>query len=88
MSEPHSEQFSEPHSEQLSARPLAEPHPSRLAPGHPRRREILAAHEAAMSRGEPGYADPDTGLYVLTAAFLTSRSTCCQSGCRHCPYLR
>ena len=51
-------------------RPLGEPHPTRLAPGHPRRREILASHDEAMRRGEPGYADPETGLYVLTAAYL------------------
>jgi hypothetical protein len=48
----------------------------------------MAAHDAAMSAGEAGYVDPDTGLYVLTAAFLDARSTCCESGCRHCPYLR
>jgi hypothetical protein len=37
--------------------------------------------------GEPGYADPQTGLFVLTAATLAARGTCCESGCRHCPYL-
>jgi len=72
---------------QPSDRPLGEPHASRLAPGHPRRAEILAAHEEAVRQGEPGYADPETGLYVLTAAFLRERATCCHSGCRHCPYL-
>jgi hypothetical protein len=74
-------------SEPSAERPLTEPHRSRLAPDHPRRDEILAAHQAAMCAGDPGYADPDTGLYVLTAAFLRGRSTCCESGCRHCPYL-
>jgi len=73
--------------EQPSDRPLGQPHPSRLAPGHPRRREILAAHDEAMRGGEPGYDDPETGLYVLTAAYLWERSACCHSGCRHCPYL-
>jgi len=73
--------------EQPSGRPLSEPHPSRLDPGHPRRAEILAAHDEAVRQGEPGYTDPDTGLYVLTAAFLAERPTCCHSGCRHCPYL-
>jgi hypothetical protein len=40
-----------------------------------------------MENDAPGYADPETGLYVMTAAHLLSRSSCCQSGCRHCPYL-
>jgi Family of unknown function (DUF5522) len=80
--------MSTPPSRRAPNRPLSEPHPSRLAPDHPRRHEILAAHDAAMRAGEAGYVDPDTGLYVLTAAFLDARSTCCESGCRHCPYLR
>lgn len=67
-------------------RPLTEPHPSRLAPDHPRRAEILAAHAAALAAGEPGYPDPETGLFVLTAGFLAARERCCGSGCRHCPY--
>jgi hypothetical protein len=46
----------------------------------------VAAHDAAVSAGEPGYRDPDTGLFVLTAAWLEARGTCCGNGCRHCPY--
>ena len=69
-------------------RPLTEPHPARLAPDHPRRAEILAAHAAALARGDLGYRDPETGLFVLTAGFLAERGWCCQQGCRHCPYLR
>jgi hypothetical protein len=68
-------------------RPLTEPHPSRLAPGHPRRAEILVAHAEALTAGQAGYPDPDTGLFVLTAAFLAKRGTCCSRGCRHCPYV-
>ena len=73
-------------------RPLAdrgphEPHPDRLAPDHPERTRILAAHAAALAAGEPGYLDPSTGLFVLTAAYLAARATCCGRGCRHCPYL-
>ena len=45
-------------------------------------------HKAAMDRGEAGYSDPATGLFVLTAAFLADRGACCESGCRHCPYLQ
>jgi hypothetical protein len=71
----------------LAGRPLTEPHPSRLPPGHPRRAEILAAHAAALADGQAGYLDPETGLFVLTAGFLAGRGTCCDRGCRHCPYV-
>jgi hypothetical protein len=54
---------------------------------HPRRDEILAAHTEALAAGLAGYLDPQTGLFVLTAAFLDERGTCCGRGCRHCPYL-
>jgi hypothetical protein len=70
-----------------SPRGIHEPHPSRLAPDHPDRDAILAAHRAAVDAGEPGYLDPVTGLFVLTAAELAARGSCCDSGCRHCPYL-
>jgi hypothetical protein len=70
----------------LAPRALTEPHPTRLAPDHPRRAEILAAHAAALTAGQAGYLDPDTGLFVLTAGFLAGRGTCCGRGCRHCPY--
>ncbi|MEZ5158201.1 MAG: DUF5522 domain-containing protein [Candidatus Nanopelagicales bacterium] len=63
------------------------PHPDRLASDHPRRAEILAAHARAVEAGEAGYCDPDTGLFVLTAAFHVKRGTCCGNGCRHCPYV-
>ena len=45
-----------------------------------------ARHAAAVGAGEPGYTDPDSGLFVLTAAYLAARGECCGSGCRHCPY--
>lgn len=66
---------------------LEDPHPSRLAPDHPRRAEILAAHGEALRLGEAGYTDPQTGLFVLTAATLAARGSCCAQGCRHCPYV-
>ncbi|MHB8680614.1 MAG: DUF5522 domain-containing protein [Acidimicrobiales bacterium] len=69
-----------------AGRGLGEPHPGRLDPDHPRRSEILAAHDAAMDAGQAGYTDPDTGLFVLTARYLLDRGTCCDRGCRHCPY--
>lgn len=68
-------------------RPLKEPHPSRLPAGHPRRAEILDRHSAALADGAPGYVDPETGLFVLTAAYLRDRGYCCTRGCRHCPYV-
>ena len=50
------------------------------------RPEQLAAHDAAMARGEAGYLDPISGLFVMTAAHHLARGSCCNSGCRHCPY--
>jgi hypothetical protein len=49
-------------------------------------REAARRHDAAVAAGEPGYLDPETGLFVLTAAYLKARGECCGSGCRHCPY--
>jgi hypothetical protein len=71
----------------LAPRPLTEPHPSRLGPDHPDRAKVLAAHDRALRDGAAGYPDPATGLFVLTAAFLVDRGTCCGRGCRHCPYV-
>ncbi len=68
-------------------RPLEEPHPDRLPLDAPGREEILAAHAAALARNEPGYVDPTTGLYVMTSASHLARGSCCDSGCRHCPYV-
>lgn len=48
--------------------------------------EQRAAHDAAVRAGEPGYLDPDTGLFVLTAEHLAEKGHCCDEGCRHCPY--
>lgn len=48
--------------------------------------EIERRHAAAERRGEAGYEDPETGLFVLTARYLLARGHCCGRGCRHCPY--
>lgn len=74
-------------SDELAPRPLTEPHPDRLAPDHPQRDEILARHADALDAGQAGYTDPASGLLVLTAGFLAERGYCCDSGCRHCPYV-
>lgn len=71
----------------LADRGRDEPHPSRLAHNVPGRDGIIAAHAAACDRGEAGYLDPTTGLFVLTSVFLANRGTCCERGCRHCPYV-
>ena len=63
------------------------PHPSRLAPEHPTFEAIMAAHDAAIAAGSPGYLDPGTGLYVMTAEHHVRRGKCCHNGCRHCPYV-
>jgi hypothetical protein len=47
---------------------------------------IRRAHDAAVAAGEDGYLDPETGFFVFTAAALAANGTCCNSGCRHCPY--
>lgn len=57
------------------------------ADANPERDEILRRHQEAVETGEPGYLDPITGLFVFTAAHHLTRGTCCNSGCRHCPYL-
>jgi hypothetical protein len=66
---------------------LATPHASRLSSRHPRFAEISARHASAVAAGEPCYVDPGTGLMVFTAAFLADRGYCCDSGCRHCPFV-
>ncbi len=67
-------------------RSLFEPHPERLAADHPNRAAILAAHRAAVEAAQPGYVDPATGLFVITAAEHVRRGYCCANDCRHCPY--
>jgi hypothetical protein len=67
-------------------RSLFEPHPERLPLDHPDRSEILAAHRTAVEAGQPGYLDPVTGLYVITATEHIRRGHCCANDCRHCPY--
>jgi Family of unknown function (DUF5522) len=74
-------------SDRLATRALDEPHPARLGADDPRRAEILAAHRRALAAGDAGYADPATGLFVLTGSYLADQGACCDSGCRHCPYV-
>jgi hypothetical protein len=64
-----------------------QPHPRRLPPGHARYETIVERHADAMAAGMANYADPISGLRVFTAGFLAKRGYCCDSGCRHCPFV-
>jgi len=37
-----------------------------------------------LVEGEDYYLED--GMMVFTAAYHLKRGTCCESGCRHCPY--
>ncbi len=67
---------------------LVLPHPSRCDPGRADYGEILARHAAAIAAGVDAYVDPATGYQVWTAQYLWDRGFCCDTGCRHCPYLK
>lgn len=63
------------------------PHPDRFPADRPEYAAAMAAHESAVQRGEAGYLDPTSGLFVMTAQYLLERGFCCDQGCRHCPYV-
>lgn len=67
---------------------IERPHPSRLSPSRPDYDAIIAAHDQAVTAERGSYIDPSTGLTVLTVSAHIARGTCCDSGCRHCPYLK
>lgn len=71
----------------LDTRPETEPRPDRLDRSHPQAGAALAAHAEAIAAGHATYRDPISGYRVLTARTLADRGTCCDLGCRHCPYL-
>jgi hypothetical protein len=71
----------------MRADAVLRPHPDRLDPARPDYSAIIAAHTAAVAAGEPSYVDPTSGLFVMTASELLVRGSCCDQGCRHCPYL-
>jgi hypothetical protein len=48
--------------------------------------EVRQAHEVANAAGRDFYIDPQSGLLVMTAKYLTDRGFCCSNNCRHCPY--
>ncbi|MDP9464161.1 MAG: DUF5522 domain-containing protein [Actinomycetota bacterium] len=59
----------------------------RLSRHNPCFAAIVDRHASAVAEGEPCYLDPASGLSVFTAAFLAARGYCCDSGCRHCPFV-
>ena len=63
------------------------PDPSRLDPSRTDYALIIERHESAVRDGRSSYIDPASGLSVLTVTTLLERGSCCNSGCRHCPYL-
>lgn len=64
------------------------PHPSRLSKEDKNYLEIIKLHETAFINGEDYYSDPNTGNIVFTALYHLKRGYCCESGCRHCPYVK
>ncbi len=78
--------MSDPSAPSLRADGLTTPKTSRFDPSDPSYDACLVAHEAAQERGEMGYMDPTTGLFVMTARYHADRGHCCDRGCRHCPY--
>jgi hypothetical protein len=63
------------------------PAESRLAQSHPLYDTIIEVHRSAIDAGSSRYPDPATGFWVFTAEYLWNRGTCCDTGCRHCPYV-
>lgn len=66
---------------------LTIPLPNRYSQRHRQFEQAMALHAAAIAARLPVYLDPVTGYSVFTAAFLAERAYCCESGCRHCPYV-
>jgi hypothetical protein len=62
------------------------PDPKRLPADPQARAATVAAHERALECGDDGYFDPETSLFVMSAAYLWARGECCDTGCRHCPF--
>jgi hypothetical protein len=69
-------------------RDLNQPHPDRLNESHPFFKEIMFEHSQSLLLGEPGYLDPETGLFVFNAKSLADEGKCCANICRHCPFKR
>ena len=66
---------------------MERPHPSRLDPSSAAYDAVLDAHRRAVASAGAGYLDPTSGLFVLTATEHLRRGSCCDRGCRHCPWV-
>jgi len=66
---------------------LDQPHPMRFPVAHRRYAEVIDRHAEAVAAGSPTYRDPVSGYQVFTAASLVERGSCCDTGCRHCPWV-
>jgi hypothetical protein len=64
-----------------------DPAPERFSSEEPGYADALAAHEQSIALDTYGYRDPRTGLLVFSAGYLWDRGFCCDTGCRHCPYV-
>ena len=64
----------------------AAPHAT-LGAASPLRRDHATRHAAAVAGGVRATTIRRRDLSVFTAAFLAERGYCCDSGCRHCPYV-
>ena len=63
------------------------PHPARFSVRSALDAAALEAHDEAVAHDRDRYRDPRTGYWVFTASYLARRGACCDSGCRHCPYV-
>ncbi len=64
---------------------LVDPHPDRIDAAACAR--ALPAHRQAVADGADGYVDPSSGLFCFTAGYHWAKGTCCELGCRHCPWI-
>jgi hypothetical protein len=69
-------------------RTLDVPHPERLNADDVIFEEIMLRHNVSMVLENPGYTDPETGLFVFNAKTLADAGKCCANLCRHCPFKR
>lgn len=64
------------------------PAPDHLDSERPDFEVIMAEHDNSVAAGSDGYTDPLTRYFVFNVRYLRSRGSCCENGCRHCPYER
>ena len=48
--------------------------------------DIEKLHDLACKEGRDTYVDPISGFHVMTRNALLKQGSCCDNGCRHCPY--